>query len=139
MHPIEADRPPVGVVEFHVGPAAGVGGNGNPVRAEEAGRAFDEVALAGDTRPVDHTILTCFGDSLIGRNVQERAGIRGVRAGDVFLRIAGPVAVRIRSGLESGIPSLKMELERSDSRIRPVSACLGNEARPLGEAEAWSK
>ena len=40
---------------------------------------------------------------------------------------------------ESGMPSLNEEVLRLDKVIKPVSVCLGKEARPLGEAEAWSK
>ena len=103
MHPIEANLATSRVMEFHVGPAAGDGGDRSPNRAEEAGRAFDDVMLAGDAGPVDHTILTLLGDSLIGRNPQERLGIGRIGAGDVFMPVAGAIAVRIGGGLREDV------------------------------------
>ena len=40
---------------------------------------------------------------------------------------------------ESGMPSLKVEADRSARVIKPVVVVLAKEAKPLGEAEAWSK
>lgn len=75
VHAIEADPAAGGVMEFHVGPAAGIGADWNPVRAEEGGGAFDEVALAGDAGPVAHTILTL----LSHRSPQRRSNWRASR------------------------------------------------------------
>src|SRR5208283_3712684 len=83
LDPVEADVATAGVVEFHVGPGAGVGGDGNPVRAEDAGGALDEVTLAGDAGPVDHTVLALLGDGLVGGHAQDRLGVGGVGAGNV--------------------------------------------------------
>src|SRR6266568_3539090 len=44
--------------KFHVCPAAGVGGNRNPVRRKEAGGALEDVLLAGHAGPANHAVLT---------------------------------------------------------------------------------
>jgi len=92
-------------MEFHVGPAAGIGADRNPVRAIEAGGTLNDVLLAGDAGPVDHTILTLQGDGLIGRNAQDRAGVGGVGAGDALLPVAGAITVRIGGGLGENPPT----------------------------------
>ena len=84
-------------------PAAGVGGDGNPVRAEEAGGTFNDVTLAGDAGPVDHTILALLSDRLIGRNAQAGGGISGVGAGEILMLVAGAIAVRIGGGLREDV------------------------------------
>src|SRR5882724_6290933 len=46
---------------------------------------------------------------------------------------------KYRSRQESGIPSVKVEPDRSERVSKPVCVFFGNDARPFGEAEAWSK
>src|ERR1035437_2712219 len=90
-------------MEFHIGPAAGIGGDCSPSRAVETGRALDEVMLAGDAGPVNDAILTLLSHRLIGRYPQNRLRIGWVGAGDVFVPVAGPIAVRIRSRLREDV------------------------------------
>jgi hypothetical protein len=122
-------------------------------RAEKAGRAFNDVLLAGDAGPVDHTILTLLGDGLVGRNAQDRLGIGGVGAGDVLLPVAGAIAVRIGGGLGEevihgaevteppgvGDAVIKDGAGTIGQQNQARESLLGNEAMPLGDAEAWSK
>src|ERR1035437_6215804 len=99
MHPIETNLAASRVMESHVGPAAGDGGDRSPNRAEEAGGAFDDVMLADDARPAYATLLTWLSNRLVGRYPQERLGIGRVGAGGVFVPVAGAIAVRIGGGL----------------------------------------
>src|ERR1017187_86976 len=103
VHPIEAYLTASRVMEFHVRPAAGIRGDRSPSRAVETGRALDEVMLAGDAGPVNDTILTLLSHRLIGRYPQNRLGISRVGAGDVFVPVAGAIAVRIGRGLREDI------------------------------------
>src|ERR1017187_5608065 len=102
-HPIEAYLAASHVMEFHIGPAAGIGGDRSPNRAVETGGALDEVMLAGDAGPVNNAILTLLSHRLIGRYPQNRLRIGWVGAGDVFVPVAGAIAVRIGSGLREDI------------------------------------
>src|ERR1017187_9449443 len=103
VHPIEAYLAASGVMEFHVGPAAGIRGDRSPSRAVETGRTLNEVMLAGDAGPVNNAILTLLSHRLIGRYPQNRLRIGWVGAGDVLVPVAGAIAVRIGSGLREDI------------------------------------
>src|ERR1035441_9166707 len=103
VHPIEAYLTASRVMEFHVRPAAGIRGDCSPSRAVETGRALDEVMLARDAGPVNDAILALLSHRLIGRYPQNRLGIGRVGAGDVFVPVAGAIAVRIGRGLREDI------------------------------------
>src|ERR1035437_3304130 len=99
VHPIEAYLAASRIMEFHVGPGADIGGDCSPNGAVEARRALDEVMLAGNAGPVNDAILALLRQRLIGRYPQNRLGISRVGAGNVFVPVAGAIAVRIGSGL----------------------------------------
>ena len=90
-HPVVANSAARGVMKFHDGPVAVVGGDGSPERRAQARRTLDDVLFANRAGPTDDTILWLLGHTLIGSNLlEEGRGIRRVGAGQIFLEVFTP-------------------------------------------------
>src|SRR5439155_9211503 len=80
MDPIEPDAASIGIMKFHVSPAASVRGDGDPIWPKHRGRTLDDVALSGHARPTNRAVLTLLRRAAGGRSAQARLRIGRIGA-----------------------------------------------------------